>query len=313
MMAPSSERLDWWSATVDKFSGIQTISPTADFRSRMIRRSLGDFKLFWIKCESPHRAFRRIDNSDYCFVNIQLGSGPVIFRGNNEFTVTPGGMAVYTARKGFEIDFPGSSESLVLAAPYESLSLMITDLRSHLGDIQSYDPNLVGLLANSLMYLFTIDNFDDSYTKECLAGALINQLSAVLGHLGSEADLQTTWSRQATLQRVKAYILDHITDSDLCPASIAGGTGLATSYLHKLFRNDRYHLMEFVKVQRLERCRSEITKDRSGKSLSQIAFDWGFNDASHFTRSFRHRFGMSPRQYRDEARKRSDAFTRCFS
>ncbi|MCJ9728672.1 AraC family transcriptional regulator [Bradyrhizobium sp. PRIMUS42] len=33
--------------------------------------------------------------------------------------------------------------------------------------------------------------------------------------------------------------------------------------------------------------------------MTDVALRWGFNDLSHFSRSFRRRFGMSPREYRN--------------
>lgn len=36
-------------------------------------------------------------------------------------------------------------------------------------------------------------------------------------------------------------------------------------------------------------------------SITDIAFGWGFNSASHFARSFRDAFGMTPRDYRQRA------------
>ena len=38
---------------------------------------------------------------------------------------------------------------------------------------------------------------------------------------------------------------------------------------------------------------------RAGRAhVSEIAFAWGFNDAAHFSRAFRERFGCSPRELR---------------
>jgi AraC-like DNA-binding protein len=34
------------------------------------------------------------------------------------------------------------------------------------------------------------------------------------------------------------------------------------------------------------------------KSITQIAFSWGFNNAAHFSRCFKTRFGATPSDYR---------------
>jgi AraC-like DNA-binding protein len=38
----------------------------------------------------------------------------------------------------------------------------------------------------------------------------------------------------------------------------------------------------------------------SSQSISDICFRWGFNDAAHFSRSFRADYGMTPRAFRQE-------------
>jgi AraC-like DNA-binding protein len=35
-----------------------------------------------------------------------------------------------------------------------------------------------------------------------------------------------------------------------------------------------------------------------GRSITEIAFSWGFNDLSHFNRAFRAKFGVSPKAFR---------------
>ena len=80
--------------------------------------------------------------------------------------------------------------------------------------------------------------------------------------------------------------------------------GITVSYLHKIFLQNNTTMMQYVLAERLELCRRDIAKaDRSG-GISQVAYGWGFNDASHFSRSFRKRFGVSPREYRAQVLER---------
>ncbi|MDH4393235.1 MAG: helix-turn-helix domain-containing protein [Aquabacterium sp.] len=55
-------------------------------------------------------------------------------------------------------------------------------------------------------------------------------------------------------------------------------------------------------MQRLDACRRDLADVRlAERSVSALAFSWGFNDAAHFSRSFREQFGQSPRAWRAQA------------
>lgn len=52
--------------------------------------------------------------------------------------------------------------------------------------------------------------------------------------------------------------------------------------------------------RRLERCREEIADPAMAlRSITEIAHDWAFSDSQHFSRAFKQRFGMTPREYRN--------------
>ncbi len=52
--------------------------------------------------------------------------------------------------------------------------------------------------------------------------------------------------------------------------------------------------------RRLEHCRKELSCYGPSKNITEIAYRWGFNDSAHFSRSFKNRYGISPKQYRDQ-------------
>ncbi|MEI9852157.1 MAG: helix-turn-helix domain-containing protein [Sphingomonas sp.] len=99
--------------------------------------------------------------------------------------------------------------------------------------------------------------------------------------------------------RVKLYIEQHLRDPELSPAMIAATLKLSSRYLRMIFAATSETVSAYILRRRLEECAREMT-DPGWKHLSitQIAFGWGFNSAPHFTRSFRDRFDVSPRNYR---------------
>ena len=73
-------------------------------------------------------------------------------------------------------------------------------------------------------------------------------------------------------------------------------------YLHKVFSEDGETLNQYIWTHRLELCRAHLARaDLAAKSITEIAFGCGFSNAAHFSRSFRARFGESPRAYRRSA------------
>jgi AraC family transcriptional regulator, positive regulator of tynA and feaB len=100
--------------------------------------------------------------------------------------------------------------------------------------------------------------------------------------------------------RARLYIEQHLRAPDLTPCSIASNLKLSPRYLRMIFASGNETVSAYILRRRLEECARQIEDPRwSGHSITEIAFSWGFNSAPHFTRSFRGRYGVSPRRYRD--------------
>jgi AraC family transcriptional activator of tynA and feaB len=99
--------------------------------------------------------------------------------------------------------------------------------------------------------------------------------------------------------KVKLYIEQHLRDPDLTPSLIAQRLNLSPRYLRMIFATSHETVTAYILRRRLEECARQMADPRwRGHSIAEIAFAWGFNSAPHFTRSFRDRYGVSPREYR---------------
>ncbi|SFK17710.1 AraC-type DNA-binding protein [Methylocapsa palsarum] len=106
-------------------------------------------------------------------------------------------------------------------------------------------------------------------------------------------------SRSASMFRIKALLEQRLAECGLNTSMIARQAGLSARYLNDLFGEEGTSLMRYVWRRRLEHCAKEMTDPRhAGDRISDIAFRWGFNDSSHFCRSFKQHFGCAPREYR---------------
>ncbi|MFT3964550.1 MAG: acetamidase/formamidase family protein [Sphingobium sp.] len=105
--------------------------------------------------------------------------------------------------------------------------------------------------------------------------------------------------RAALLERIFQTIEIRLSDPDLNYQQVAAEHGISPRYLQKLFESINDSFGHYVKVRRLERCRLDLRSPlHIQKSISDILFEWGFNDSASFSRAFREQYGISPREYR---------------
>ena len=82
---------------------------------------------------------------------------------------------------------------------------------------------------------------------------------------------------------------------------IANALHLSKGYVHFLFQMEALTVSRYIWDLRLEKCRTALADAaQAHRSVSDIAYAWGFNSLSHFSHTFKSRFGVSPRDYRSE-------------
>ncbi len=107
--------------------------------------------------------------------------------------------------------------------------------------------------------------------------------------------------RERRRQAILAYIDRHLADPHLSVAGIASAFGLSSRTVHKLFEGEAMTVARAIWDRRLDRCRSDMADPCfAAHSITEIAHLWGFSDSQHFSRAFRQRYGLTPRDYRNQ-------------
>jgi AraC-like DNA-binding protein len=135
------------------------------------------------------------------------------------------------------------------------------------------------------------------------AVALEAYLALLAGCLGRPETCSTRLDRCGQLRpRIEHHIESNLADPGLNPARIAAGAGISVRHLHRLFAAEGYTVLAWIRERRLERCRGDLANPGlTARSITDIAFRWGFSDSAHFSHCFRREFGVSPRQFRSRA------------
>ena len=96
-----------------------------------------------------------------------------------------------------------------------------------------------------------------------------------------------------------AYIDANLAHSDLSPDTVARHMGCSRRYVHRAFEGEGATLERFIWDRRLESSRAALlSPERSAASISEIAFACGFNSGAHFSRAFKKKYALAPRDLR---------------
>jgi AraC family transcriptional activator of tynA and feaB len=93
--------------------------------------------------------------------------------------------------------------------------------------------------------------------------------------------------------RAQGFIREHLRDPDLSIDRISAALGCTKRYLHMLFSDRGMTVSDYIWQTRLQNCRHEL-ETQAGKTITDVAFSWGFSSSSHFSRVFRKYFGFVP-------------------
>jgi AraC-like DNA-binding protein len=107
--------------------------------------------------------------------------------------------------------------------------------------------------------------------------------------------------QSAHLHRVERFIRANLAVSELSPRDIAEACGISLRYLHQLFATQGTTVCGWIRCQRLLMCDEALRDGNSRKSISEIAYRWGFGDHAQFSRHYRAQFGCTPSDAREAA------------
>jgi AraC family transcriptional regulator, positive regulator of tynA and feaB len=107
--------------------------------------------------------------------------------------------------------------------------------------------------------------------------------------------------------QIKEFILCNLANQELCPELIAAKFRISQRYLYNIFNAEQTTPCQFILDERLNSARQQLLNQGSQrKNVSEIAFDAGFNNVSHFCRQFKRKFQATPSELRSEPQAFAD-------
>jgi AraC family transcriptional activator of tynA and feaB len=212
------------------------------------------------------------------------------FRGQQTTAASAGELCIRYNDPPWEFEIDPATRAQVLQLPAE-------ELRPHIGDqaivISRTAPEVRILTAYVSTLIESLNELNDAAVGHA-RNAVIELFKGMLAHrvVADEPQLAT-----ALVAAAKQLAQSRLLDGDLNPRALAKALNVSVRTLHRAFAAADESIMSFVRAQRLERARLELTAPGAPLSVAEVAVRWQFSDNSHFTRAFRQRYGVTPTQY----------------
>jgi AraC-like DNA-binding protein len=225
------------------------------------------------------------------------GSGVVAQRGRTT-RFGPGDLILSDARSPYQIRFDGPYRQLVLAVERSRLEARLPDAARRTA-IRVDGRSGPGHVAAACVQAMREQAPHLGLAEEALGECAVDLMALAFGGEPLKRGPAGDAGSELVLDRVKAFIEAFLPDPQLSPDFIAHQHGISRRYLYGLFQNEGETVAGYIWQRRLAHCRDALADPQNvGRNISEIAFQWGYNDASHFCRAFSRAFGVSPRKFR---------------
>jgi acetamidase/formamidase/AraC-like DNA-binding protein len=233
---------------------------------------------------------------------LPLEDGTVLKTDDGPRIVPAGSLLLLPRGRHWSLLFPRDMRAIVLSATSDALQGRIA------GKLKRSAPEVIAaaglgavfcrLLETSARTLEALNDAEWTAVAQSLVDLLLT-----LAHQQPppSPDSGSSATQAAILHRICQTIERRLDDAALTPARVAQSEGISERYLQKLFEGVGDNFSHYIRERRLQRAFADLSNPlEAHRSISEIAYRTGFADSAHFSRSFRQRFGTSPREFRQQ-------------
>lgn len=276
----------------------------ATFAARFLTHTFGALEITEATATSwivGYRGIEHIDphGPDRFLLNITLSGHVRHAQFGRQVDAPAGHMALVDSRSQYRSEQLTTTHALFVRLPGAPLRSAIGTLEDFCAVAIDARHGFNATLIDFLQAMWRQKNALTAAEKAALSSKAIELLAISCDSLRGHGRRLKRLSSDELFAKALHFIDEHLSDPHLDVTAAARAAGLSRGRLQAIARAKNTTIGRTILLQRLERCRQTLTDPRQARlPISQIAFDWGFSDAAHFSRAFSSQYGMAPRNYR---------------
>lgn len=298
----SHQRYDAWVHLLNETFGTWGTKSISDrsFDAAVKATDIGSLKVVECVCD-PCGGQRtastvRVDDDERLAIQIVLSGREHMRLGDQEAVLEAGDVFVWDTTQPMTFEVQKRLHKISAVLPLQRFKEWLPDswltVPRHV-KAGSTTSSLVGSFLSTL----ALSNMENRSVNDT---ALIEAAIALLATSGNGTPVDATL-RSSQLRLVKSSVTRRLSDPSLSVEKIAQQNAMSVRNLHWLFEENNETAWRFVVSERLKRCQQDLRNPTMrARSITDIAFAWGFSDAAYFSRVFKEKFGTSPSRFRKE-------------
>jgi AraC family transcriptional regulator, positive regulator of tynA and feaB len=242
--------------------------------------------------------------SDHLFVCQQMTGLLFGEQSARQITLGAGDMMLLDPLLPYEGRFSLDSKTLVLKVPRRELEARVgktQDMLARAIKPVSAENCLTTLL---LAKLPSVAGKMEAVSEEIVGNNALDLIALSLAKSIEGFRPRVSSAKAMVLVNIRSTIEARLRDPSLDAQTVADAVGVSVRYANEVLTEHDTSIMRLIQVRRLARCRYALQDpNQAHRTVSEIAYGWGFSDMTHFGRRFKKAYGVSPSECQIRARQ----------
>ena len=291
------ERLAFWNSLVDRvYSGTYVKSPNDEFSGEMWTWQVGDLAMIRPRSTASFVGRDpRYTADERLILHLQCRGSSIHKQSGTETTLGAGDFIIASPHEAYAIDL-AAHELLVVEFPRAPLAERFPGIDDALRQRMSGSTPGARVFHDFLLSLWrqSQQGLADDDWQDGVSQVFYDLVAlAMRGASKPDAPAQDSALRRRVLGIVEAQLAD----PGLRTLSLASACNASVRTIQNMFAAMGTTPSAYILERRLARAAERLVSAQ-GASITEVAFELGFNDSAYFARAFRQRFGISPREWR---------------
>jgi AraC-like DNA-binding protein len=304
------DRFDYWHSVACRTIVAHDSTPTCrqTFHAELRRGALAQIGLLQFDADGFHfsRGGRHSESDDLLICR-QLSGRMMLEQCGREVVLNAGSFLLLDPRVPYSGSLSSLASQLVLRVPRHFLESRLGRAPHIMSVAVAPVPGEAALTSSLLAMLPDVaDGLTKGAPEELVREQMLDLVALSVGKAMAQENARVSSARAVVLMKVRTAIEARLADPGLDARSVAQAAGVSLRYANSALSDEGTSIGRLIQARRLFRCRRALEDPgQAHRTVSEIAYGWGFSDMTHFGRKFKAAFGLLPSEYRKASHERS--------